>query len=133
MTDLLTTCPVKTITFGSGFGRLAKHLFHHGTLVSVSVCLLLQASCIFGLNCLLAGRSVALRARTFHRHVMRCVSGTSNSFAFWTQLPFGGAGLMHGPFLTFDRHQVANGHHSEAKIEFAEFLVFLCVVVDDGF
>ena len=34
----------------------------------VFVCLLLQALCIFGLNCLLAGRSVALRASTFHRH-----------------------------------------------------------------
>ena len=40
---------------------------------------------------------------------------------------------MHGSFLTFDRHQVVNGHQSEAKIEFAEFLFFLCVVVDDGF
>ena len=81
----------------------------------------------------LAGRSVALRARTFHRHVMRCVSGTSNSFAFLDSTAFWRGGLMHGPFLTFDRHQVANEHHSEAKIEFAEFLVFLCVVVDDGF
>ena len=90
-------------------------------------------SCIFGLNCLLAGRSVALRARTFHRHVMRCVSGTSNSFAFLDSTAFWRGGLMHGPILTFDRHQVANEHHSEAKIEFAEFLVFLCVVVDDGF
>ena len=39
---------------------------------------------------------------------------------------------MHGSFLTFDRHQVVNGHQSEAKIEFAEFL-FVCVVVDAGF
>ena len=31
---------------------------------------------------------------------------------------------MHGSFLTFDRHQVVNGHQSEAKIEFAEFLFF---------
>ena len=32
---------------------------------------------------------------------------------------------MHGSFLTFDRHQVVNGHQSEAKIEFAEFLFFV--------
>ena len=32
------------------------------------VCVELQAFCIFGLNCLLAGRSDALRAMTFDRH-----------------------------------------------------------------
>ena len=31
----------------------------------VCVCVELQAFCIFGLNCLLAGRSDALRAMTF--------------------------------------------------------------------
>ena len=34
----------------------------------VCVCVELQAFCIFGLNCLLAGRSDALRAMTFDRH-----------------------------------------------------------------
>ena len=34
-------------------------------VVCVCVCLELQAFCIFGLNCLLAGRSDALRAMTF--------------------------------------------------------------------
>ena len=34
----------------------------------VCVCVQLQAFCIFGLNCLLAGRSDALRAMTFDRH-----------------------------------------------------------------
>ena len=34
----------------------------------VCVCVELQAFCIFGLNCLLAGRSDALRAVTFDRH-----------------------------------------------------------------
>ena len=38
--------------------------------------------CIFGLNCCLAGRSVALRARTFHTQATRCRFGLSNSFAF---------------------------------------------------
>ena len=33
--------------------------------VVVCVCVELQAFCIFGLNCLLAGRSDALRAMTF--------------------------------------------------------------------
>jgi len=32
------------------------------------VCVELQAFCIFGLNCLLAGRSDALRAMSFNRH-----------------------------------------------------------------
>ena len=36
--------------------------------VCVCVCVELQAFCIFGLNCLLAGRSGALRAMTFDRH-----------------------------------------------------------------
>ena len=94
-------------------------IFHHGTLVSVSVCLLLQALAFLDSTAFWRGRSVALRARTFHRHVMRCVSGTSNSFAFLDSTAFWRGGLMHGSFLTFDRHQVANGHHSEAKIEFA--------------
>ena len=88
----------------------------------VFVCLLLQALCMFGLNCLLAGRSVALRAWTFHRHAMRCSSGTSNSFAFLDSTAFWRGGLMHGSF----------GRQSEANIEFAEFL-FFCVVVDAGF
>ena len=35
---------------------------------AVCVSVLLQALCIFGLNCLSAGRSDALRASTFHRH-----------------------------------------------------------------
>ena len=34
------------------------------------VCVELQAFCIFGLNCLLAGRSDALRAMTFDRHTV---------------------------------------------------------------
>ena len=33
--------------------------------IQVCVCVELQAFCIFGLNCLLAGRSDALRAMTF--------------------------------------------------------------------
>ena len=39
-----------------------------GVCVCVSVCVELQAFCIFGLNCILAGRSDALRAITFDRH-----------------------------------------------------------------
>ena len=81
----------------------------------------------------MAGRSVALRARTFHKQATRCRFGLSNSFAFLDSTAFWRGGLTHGSFVTFDRHQVVNGHQSEAKIEFAEFLVFLCVVVDDGF
>ena len=65
VTELLTACPAKTktITFGSGFARLTRHLCHHGTLDStafwrgglmpvacVFVCLLLQALRMFGLN-----------------------------------------------------------------------------------
>ena len=34
----------------------------------VCVCVELQAFCIFGLNCLLAGRSDAVRAMTLDRH-----------------------------------------------------------------
>ena len=37
----------------------------HVVCVCVCVCVELQAFCIFGLNCLLAGRSDALRAMTF--------------------------------------------------------------------
>ena len=70
---------------------------------------------MFGLNCLLAGWSVALRAGTFHRHVMRCVSGTSNSFAFLDSTAFWRGGLMHGSF----------GCQSEANIEFADLLCFV--------
>ena len=40
----------------------------HVVCVCVCVCVELQAFCIFGLNCLLAGRSDALRAMTFDRH-----------------------------------------------------------------
>ena len=77
---------------------------------------------MFGLNCLLAGWSVALRAGTFHRHAMRCRSGTSNSFAFLDSTAFWRGGLMHGSF----------GRQSEANIECAEFFLF-CVAVDAGF
>ena len=59
-------------------------------------------------------------------HAMRCSCGTSNSFAFLDSTAFWRGGLMHGSFLTFDRHQVVNGHQSEANIEFAELLLFLC-------
>ena len=71
---------------------------------------------MFGLNCLLAGWSVALRAGTFHRHAMRCRSGTSNSFAFLDSTAFWRGGLMHGSF----------GRQSEANIECAEFFFVLC-------
>ena len=77
---------------------------------------------MFGLNCLLAGWSVALTAGTFHRHAMRCRSGTSNSFAFLDSTAFWRGGLMHGSF----------GRQSEANIECAEFFLF-CVAVDAGF
>ena len=94
--------------------------WHFG--LCVCVCLLLQALCMFGLNCLLAGWSVALTAGTFHRHAMRCRSGTSNSFAFLDSTAFWRGGLMHGSF----------GRQSEANIECAEFFLF-CVAVDAGF
>ena len=88
MIESLKECPAKTMTFGSGFvwcdmwntyiciHRLFASLdltaFWRGGLMHV-VCLCAcvdrgPALCIFGLNCLLAGRSYALRALTFHRH-----------------------------------------------------------------
>ena len=70
---------------------------------------------MFGLNRLLAGWSVALRAGTCHKDVMRCVSGTSNSFAFLDSTAFWRGGLMHGSF----------GCQSEANIEFADLLCFV--------
>ena len=50
--------------------------------VCVRVCVELQAFCIFGPNCLLAGRSDALRAMTFDRHKVVMDS----TFAAWCEV-----------------------------------------------
>ena len=50
----------------NSFAFLDSTAFWRGGLMHVvCVCVELQAFCIFGLNCLLAGRSDALRAMTF--------------------------------------------------------------------
>ena len=53
-----------------------------GLMHVVCVCVELQAFCIFGLNCLLAGRPDALRAMTFDSHKV----GMDITFAAWCEV-----------------------------------------------
>ena len=59
-------------------------------VVCVCVCVELQAFCIFGLNCLLAGRPDALRAMTFDRHKV----GMDITFAAWCEVKIEFAELL---------------------------------------